>query len=80
MTKYTGQAFAVVRKVLRETFLPCLFFEKLKTLPPAVGILIVLTVKKYGLVLQNLVTSAANKSMSLLCERYELVGVVTGKR
>ena len=35
--KYIGQAFVVVGKVLRENFLPHIFFEKLRTVPPIVG-------------------------------------------
>ena len=37
VTKYTGQAFKGLEKVLRETFLPCLVFGILETLPPFVG-------------------------------------------
>ena len=56
LTKYTGYAFAGVDKIFQEIFLPCLFFVKSKSLPPIVGILITMLVKKYGLGLQYPVT------------------------
>ena len=49
MTKNTGQEFVGVEKVLQETFFPCLFFGKLKTLPPVVGTISMLTVNKYSM-------------------------------
>ena len=58
VTKDTGQAFTGMEKVLRETFLPHIFFGKSKTLPPIVGALSTFPVKKAGLGLQNPVTSA----------------------
>ena len=53
----TGDAFARVEKIIRETFLPRLFFGKKKTLSPIVGDLSTMLVKKYGLGLLNPVTS-----------------------
>ena len=56
MTKDTGQSFAVVGKVLWETFSPCLFFGIYKTFLPIVGVISVLPVNKFRLGLQNPVT------------------------
>ena len=56
VTKDMGQAFTGVEKLLRETFLPRLFFVKLKSLQPIVGILSTIPVKKVGLGLQDPVT------------------------
>ena len=56
MAKYTGKVFVGVEKVLQETFLLRLFFGKLKILPPIVGTLSALRVKKSSLVLYNPVT------------------------
>ena len=46
-----GEAFAGVEEMIRETFLPHLFFGKTKTLSPIVGALSTMPVKKSGLVL-----------------------------
>ena len=59
--KDTGHAFAWMEKFLQETFLPCLFLGKPKTLPPVVGSLSMFMVKKTRLFLQNTVTSAKEK-------------------
>ena len=60
--------------------LPCLFFGKPKTLPPIVVTLTTLSVKKDGLSLQNLETSAVEKYKSSIHASYELIfAVVTGK-
>ena len=48
--------FAGVKKTIRKTFLPCLFFGRKKTLSPAVGDLIKIPVKKAGMRLMNPVT------------------------
>ena len=61
------------------TILPRLFFGKPKTLPPIVVTLITLSVKKAGLNLKNLETSAAEKYKSLLHASYELIFAVTGE-
>ena len=62
VTKNTRYSFAGVEKLLRETFLSCLFFRKSISLPPIVGTLSTILVKKAGLGLQNPVTSADEKS------------------
>ena len=55
-----------LEKVLWETFLPCLLFGKSKTLPPIVGALSKMPVKKSEMVLQSIVTSLKEKYTSLL--------------
>ena len=60
--------------------LPCLFFGKLKTLPPIVGALGTLLVKKTGMGIQNTVTSANEKYTSLLHASDELIGAVKSER
>ena len=57
----TGDAFAGVEKMIRETFLPRLFFGKTKTLSPIVGTLIKILIKVAGLGLLNSVTSPNDK-------------------
>ena len=49
VTKDMVQAFTGLEKVLWETFLPCIFFLKIKTLPPIVGALSKFPIKKSGL-------------------------------
>ena len=49
MMKYMGQTFAGLEKVLQETFLPCLFFGKYKTLPSVIGYLNMLPLKRSGM-------------------------------
>ena len=66
MNKDTVQAFMELEKVLWETFLPCLLFGKSKTLPPIVGALSKMPVKKSEMVLQSIVTSLKEKYTSLL--------------
>ena len=53
----TGDLFAGVEKMTRETFLPRLFFGNTKTLSPVVGALSMIPVSKAGLGLLNPVTS-----------------------
>ena len=53
VTAYMGDVFAVVERMIQETFLPRLFFRYTKSLSPTVGALSTITVKKYGLVLLN---------------------------
>ena len=55
------QAFLGMEKVLRETFLPRIFFGKSKTLTPFIGALSTFPVKKYRLDLQNPMTAAKDK-------------------
>ena len=54
----TGESFVGVEKMIRETFFPCLFFGKTKTLPPVVGALSTVSVRKSRLGPLNPVTSA----------------------
>ena len=58
VTWYMGDAFAGVQKIIRETFLPHLFFRKTKILSPIVGDQSTMPVKKSGLGLLNPVTSS----------------------
>ena len=59
--KDTGCAILGVEKILQENLLPCLFFGKSKYLPPIIGTLSMMTVKRAGLGLQDPVISANNK-------------------
>ena len=77
LTKYMEQAFTGVGKVLWENFLPCLFFGISKIPPPVAGDLSMFPVKKSGLVIQNPVTSAAEKYTSSLRVSYRLISTVT---
>ena len=52
----TGDTFAGVDKMSRETFLTCLLFGNMKTLSPIVGDLSMMPVNKSGLGLLNPVT------------------------
>ena len=51
--KYETKAFAALGKVLRETFLPRLFFGESKNLPPSVGALSMFLVNKDIMGLHN---------------------------
>ena len=73
-----GDAFAVVDKMIRESFLSCLFFGKKKTLSPAVGDLITIPVKKSGMRLMNPVTSSQENYLISTRGSKELVRAVTG--
>ena len=64
VTWYTRYAFALLDQVIRETFLPRLFFGITESLSPIIGSLSVITVKISGLVLLNPVTSAKEKYLS----------------
>ena len=75
--KNIGYVFAVVEKLLRETFLPHLFFRKYKSLPPIVGTLSTILVNKFGLDLQKPVTSSDERYQSLQRARTELIRSVT---
>ena len=55
VTWYTGDSFAVVENMIRETFLHRLFFGITKTLSPIVGALSTMPVSKYGMGLLNIV-------------------------
>ena len=72
-TKNTGDAFARVEKILPETFLTHLLFEKSKYLSPIVGTLSKMPVKKSGLGLLNPLTSANEKYLSLKRASTELI-------
>ena len=54
----TGYAFAAVEKMIRETFLPHLFFGKTKIFLTIIRSLSTMPVNKYGLGLMNPATSA----------------------
>ena len=56
------------------------FIQKIKTLPPVLGALSTLRVKKYRLGLQNHLASSAEKYNSLLHARCELIGTANGKK
>ena len=75
-----GYAIAGVEKILREVFLPCLFLRKSKYIPPIVGTLCTMLVKKYGLGLQNMVIPANEKSLSLQLASTVLIGTMTGTK
>ena len=53
----TGDAFSGVDKMIWETFFPCIFLGKTKTLSTIVGALSMMPIKMAGLVLMNPVTS-----------------------
>ena len=76
-TWYTGGAFAGVEKMIRDTFLSCLLFGKTKTLSTIVEALSTMTVKKSGLGVLNLVTSAQEKYLSSMWGSAKLVEAVT---
>ena len=75
-----GYAFAVVEKLLQETFLPRLFLVKYKSLPPIVVTLSTMEIKKSGIGLQYPITSVNEKYLSLMCANKNLIGAVTGER
>ena len=51
VTKDMGKSLNVFGKVLRKTFLPCIFFGGSKNLPPFVGALSMLPINNTGMVL-----------------------------
>ena len=75
----TGDAFAGVDKMIRETFLPRLFFGKTKTIFPVVGTLSIMLVKKSGLGFLNPVTSEQEKYLSPQQGSAELFPAMTRK-
>ena len=72
--------FVGVEKLLQDTFLLCLLFGKPKSLSPIVGTLSMSVVNKSGIGLQDLVTSANKKYLSLLCVIRDIIRAVTGER
>ena len=74
----TWDAFAGVEKIIRETFLPRLFFGKTKTLSPVMEALSIIPVKKSGLGILNPLTLAQEKYLSSQRGSTELVWSVTG--
>ena len=78
--KNTGHAFKRLGKVLWKTFLPRLFFGRMKTLPIVVQALSTVQVKKSGMGLNNPVTSAAEKYNSLLRASCKLIDALKCKR
>ena len=74
----TGELFAGVEKLIRETFLPRLFFGKTKTLSPVVRALSTMPVKKARLGILNPLISAQDKYLISTRGRTELKRAVTG--
>ena len=64
--------------MVRETFLPCIFFRNTKSLSPIVGALSTMLINKSVLGLLNPVTSVKEKYLSSHQESAELVRSVTG--
>ena len=65
-----------VEKIIRETFMPHIFFENMKTLSPNVGALSTMPVKKYVLGILNPVTLSQKKYLSSQQGSAELVRAV----
>ena len=80
VTSDVGGVFAGVEKMIRETFLSHLFSIKTKPLPPIVGALSTIPVKKVGLGLLNTVTSAKDKYISYHQASAELIKDMMGER
>ena len=64
VTLERGEALSGMENIIRETFLPRLFFGNKKNMYPVVGALSTMMVKKSVLVLLNPVTSAQEKYLS----------------
>ena len=62
-----------VEKIIWETFLPSLFFGKIKTLSPIVGNISMMPIKVDGHGLLNPVTSAKEKYLSSQWESGKLI-------
>ena len=73
VTKDAGHALEGMEKFLQETFLPHLFLEKSKSLPPIVGTLSTMPVKKAVLCLQGTVTSSNERYLSFLHASSDLI-------
>ena len=69
-----------MEKLFGKTLLPLLSFRKSKYLPPIVGTLSTIMVKKSGIGIQDPVTSANNKCLSLIHASSELIDSITGER
>ena len=80
LKKNIVQALEELGKVMQETFLLLIFFGRSTNLPPVVGSLSMLSIKKSGLVLQNPVTIAEDKYNSLMCVSCNLISAVMVKR
>ena len=74
----TGDEFAGVDNMIRETFLPHISFGKTKHLSPIVGSISTMLVKKSGLVLINPVTPEKGKYLSSQRGSAKLVRAMTG--
>ena len=74
----TRNAFAVVEKMIQETFFPHPYFRKTKTLSPIIGVLSTMPVKKYGLGLLDPVMSDQEKYLIFTWGITELVRDVPG--
>ena len=72
----TGDAFAGVDKMIRETFLPHILFRKTKSLSPILGALSTIPAKKPGLGLLNTVPSEKYKYLSSQIAITELIQYV----
>ena len=72
----TEDEFAGVEKMIRETFLPRLFYGKTKTLSPIVGILFTIPIKVAGLRFLNSVTLKKDKYISFHQESAELTRAI----
>ena len=75
---YHFKSLVLVRK--GRAFYATLYQEVFFGNPGGGGSLSMMPVKKFGLVLQDPVTSSNDKYLSLLRARSELIGVVTGER
>ena len=73
----TGDTFAWVEKMIRETFFSPLLLKKTKSISPIEGDLSIMPVKKYELGLLNALTSANKKCISLQLGSAELIQSMT---
>ena len=78
VTWNTGDTFAGVEMMIRETFLSRLFFGKTKSLSPVIETLSTMPVKKSGLGFLNPVTSAQENYLSYTQGSAELVRAGNG--
>ena len=70
--------FAGVETMIQETFPPCLFFRKTKSLSPIVGALSKILVKKSSVGFLNIVTSENEKYLSFQRASAELIQAMPG--
>ena len=74
-----GDKFAVVEKMIQGIFLPRLLFGKSKNIPPIVGTLSTMPVKKYVMGLLSSVMSSNKRYISLKCSSTELIRSMVGR-